>query len=194
MSAMSLKHSVARDAKAISSGGTPVMSGLQPLALITLVSPAYMQNPPLLELILVLEICYRIQYPVRNNRNRGDPFSMRQTGVCHQSSGRQSSAWIVLQPSPEVANDIQLAMSDVGYNRAVEEDPMLLHAIFLSYQSANWDDYLEYLRADLETLVRRFLKDLAFSVNANSDLRMKPRISPELARAVLRSILIRTSL
>ncbi|KAL8791326.1 MAG: hypothetical protein Q9195_005945 [Heterodermia aff. obscurata] len=124
---MSLRHSVARDAKAIISGGTPVKSSLQLGALIIL-------------------------YPVRNNRNRGDPFSMRQTGVCHKSSGRQSSAWIVLQPSPEVEKDMELAMSDIGYNSTVDEDPMVLHVIFLSFQRANWDDYLEYLRADLEAL------------------------------------------
>ena len=82
---------------------------------------------------------------------------MRQTGVCHRNSGRQSSAWIVLQPSAEVANEMQLAMNDGGYNHAVEEDPMFLHLIFLSFQRANWDDYLEYLRADLERLVRSIL-------------------------------------
>lgn len=99
------------------------------------------------------EICYRIQYPVRNNRDRGDPFSMRQMGVCHKSCGPQSSAWIILQPSPEVSSQLELVFNDAGYAAANEEDPMSLHVVFLSSQRANWDDYLEHLRIDLEPLV-----------------------------------------
>lgn len=80
---------------------------------------------------------------------------MRQTGVCHKSSGPHNSAWIVLQPSPEILSALQLAISEAGYNAAIEENPMFLHIIFLSVQRATWDDYLEHLRTDLETLVRR---------------------------------------
>ena len=31
---------------------------------------------------------------------------------------------------------------------------MSLHLIFLEYQSTNWEDYVEHLRATLEPLVR----------------------------------------
>ena len=78
---------------------------------------------------------------------------MRQMGVCQKSCGPQSSTWIILQPSPEVSSNLELVARDVGYAAASEEDTMSLHVIFLSFQRANWDDYLEYLRTDLEPLV-----------------------------------------
>lgn len=39
------------------------------------------------------------------------------------------------------------------YSSMQEDDPMLIHLIFLEFQSKNWDDYVEYLRVTLESLV-----------------------------------------
>lgn len=99
------------------------------------------------------EICYRIQYPVRNNRNRGDPFSMRQIGVCQQNTGRQNSTWIILQPSLEVLSRLKLTVDRPDFISVHEEDPMSLHLIFFDFQSVNWDDFVEHLRISLEPLV-----------------------------------------
>lgn len=99
------------------------------------------------------EICYRIQYPIRNNRNRGDPFSMRQIGIGQKYRGPQDSTWIILQPGTEVLSRLELAIDKSEYLSAQEEDPMFLHTIFLEYQSVNWNDYVEHLRVTLEPLV-----------------------------------------
>ena len=99
------------------------------------------------------DLCYRIQYPVRNNRNRGDPFSLRQIGLYQRSCGPQDSSWIILQPSSEVLSSLELIIDKKEYFSMQEGDPMSLHLIFLEYQSVKWDDYVEHLRITLEPLV-----------------------------------------
>ena len=101
----------------------------------------------------VTEICYRIQYPIRNHRNRGDPFSMRQIGIGQLFNGPQDSTWILLQPSSEVLSRLELAIDKPDFFSVQEEDPMSLHLFFLEYQSINWDDYIEHFRVTLEPLV-----------------------------------------
>ena len=104
-------------------------------------------------LIDIAEICYRIQYPIRNNRSRGDPFSMRQIGIGQKFHGPQDSTWIILQPGSEVLSRLELEIDKSKYLSAQEDDPMSLHLIFLHYQSLNWNDYVEHLRVTLEPLV-----------------------------------------
>ena len=105
-------------------------------------------------LMCLAEICYRIQYPVRNNRNRGDPFSMRQIGVCQKIYGPHNSTWIILQSSPEVLGHLELTMIEPELFSAYEADPTSLHLVFLEFQTFNWDDFVEHLRMSLEPLVR----------------------------------------
>ena len=105
-------------------------------------------------LIYLPEFCYRVQYPVRNGRNRGDPFSMRQIGICQRSHGPQDSTWIILQPSLEVLSRLERTIEQSEFFSTQQRDPMSLHLIFLEYQSVNWDDYVEHLRLTLEPLVR----------------------------------------
>lgn len=71
---------------------------------------------------------------------------------------------------------------------------MLLHMIFLSFQRTNWDDYLEHLRADLETLVCRLPLASTLFVKPNCMSRTRLRISPGLVWAVTASIQTRISL
>ena len=99
------------------------------------------------------EICYRIQYPVRNNRNRGDAFSLRQVGVCYKSSELDCSTWMIFQPSSEILEIIESTLSDEGQHPQQSEDLLQLHTTVLSLHSANWDDYIDYLRANLEQFV-----------------------------------------
>lgn len=101
------------------------------------------------------EICYRMQYPVRNHRHRGDPFSMRQIGVCERSNGPQNCAWIILQPSLEILNLLEAKISSADYFTTYAKDPISLHLVFHDFQTSQWDDYVEHLRTTLEALVRR---------------------------------------
>ena len=119
----------------------------------TTASPLLVEQTVVCTLIDIAEICYRIQYPIRNNRNRGDPFSMRQIGIGQRFHGPQDSTWIILQPGSEVLSRLKLAIDKSEYLSAQEEDPMFLHIIFLEYQIVNWNDYVEHLRVTLEPLV-----------------------------------------
>ncbi|KAM0806075.1 hypothetical protein BDR22DRAFT_958543 [Usnea florida] len=92
-------------------------------------------------------------YPVRNNRNRGDPFSIRQIGVCQKNHGPQNSTWIIIQPSLEVLTRLKLMIDKPDFLSVHEEDPMSLHLVFIDFQSINWDDFIEELRISLEPLV-----------------------------------------
>ena len=78
---------------------------------------------------------------------------MRQIGIGQKFHGPQDSTWIILQPGSEVLSRLELAIDNIEYLTAQEEDPMFLHLIFLEYQSVNWNDYVEHLRVTLEPLV-----------------------------------------
>lgn len=128
------------------------------------------------------EICYRIQYPVRNNRDRGDPFSMRQIGICQKNNGPRNSAWIILQPSLEVRNRLELTMNGQDFISVYEADPMSLHLIFLDFQSINWDAFVEHLRISLQPLVCFIDQDKTPS-KADFFARLMQLISPGWAAA-----------
>ena len=130
----------------------PCASGSQPLR--SVCGYSVVEQIIVYTLTDMAEICYRIRYPIRNNRNRGDPFSMRQIGIGQKVHGPQDSTWIILQPGSEVLSRLELAIDKSEYLSTQEEDPMSLHLIFLEYQSMNWNDYVEHLRVTLEPLVR----------------------------------------
>lgn len=77
---------------------------------------------------------------------------MRQIGICQKFHGPQDSTWIILQPSSETLSRLELMIDNSEYFSMQEDDPMLLHLIFLEYQSKNWDDYVEHFRVTLESL------------------------------------------
>lgn len=78
---------------------------------------------------------------------------MRQIGICQRFHGPQDSTWIILQPGSEALSRLEVMIDHSEYFSVQEDDPMLLHLIFLEVQSKNWDDYVEHLRVTLESLV-----------------------------------------
>ena len=78
---------------------------------------------------------------------------MRQIGVCQKNHGPQNSTWIIIQPSQEVLSRLKLVLDRPDFLSVHEEDPMSLHLLFISFQSFNWDDFIEELRISLEPLV-----------------------------------------
>jgi len=105
--------------------------------------------------IAPIELCYNFQYMAKNGRNRGNPWSLRRTGVYQKvDSETGSSCWILLHPSSEVEELAENALRDrvLSYgasNQSALGDPMFLHVLFLSTMVDSWDEYVESLYSQL---------------------------------------------
>lgn len=98
------------------------------------------------------EICYNLHYMTQNGRNRGDPWSLRQTGVyqkSHLSTG--TSAWILMQLAADTRAHLEKRLAGRGVSL---QNPMQLHTLILLSTARNWTDYLEHLDTQLTELVR----------------------------------------
>lgn len=106
---------------------------------------------------MILEVCYRIQYPEPNRRHNGDPFSTRQTGlyVNHTVDGAPD-VWILVTPNEYMMEQLRRLLSGTS-EQATSDDPELpaVHQLFLGNLGAFWDEYIEVLRSRLESLVSR---------------------------------------
>lgn len=102
------------------------------------------------------ELCYIVQYVEKNGRDRGDPWSLRQTGVYEQvdiETGK--SVWIILQPSSSTRQCLEQGLQTLDqdtYGRNTS-DPMLLHPIFLLATADNWVGYIKYLHSQADEMV-----------------------------------------
>lgn len=102
----------------------------------------------------VAEICYVLHYMAKNGRNRGDPWSMRQTAIYQQmclESGR--SSWILLHPSKDTRAQLEQELINFKETNDSEQNHMHLHNTFLLSTAHNWEDYLEDLHQQLADLV-----------------------------------------
>jgi len=151
---MLYKPFIAESAVQSNFDGVPAESDSTALRKIVMVSSNLATASVTHKATCLAEICYRMQYPVRNHRHRGDPFSMRQIGVCERSNGPQDCAWIVLQPSQEILSLLEAKISSADYFSTHAKDPISLHLVFHDFQTSKWDDYVEHLRTTLEALVR----------------------------------------
>lgn len=119
-----------------------------------------------------IDLCYRIQYPMPNNRDWGDPFSIRQTAVYQAHfDTEQPDTWILIRPTTAVQRRLfaDLERSIASCRR---KDPVCYHVNFLSSTTAFWEDYIEYLRDRLDQYVsdsiqldQRKLKKKSLSAN-----------------------------
>lgn len=135
-------------------------------------------------------MCYRLQYVAANGRKRGDPYSLRQTGVYHKHAGATNqSTWIILQPSKEMHRRVEEIFKNAQCSDILNKNPMLLHVVFLSSMASCWDEYVEGLRLELETFVCPPSSQLKTLLSTH---RKRKLTSPELGEAA--NSLIQTSL
>lgn len=102
-----------------------------------------------------IEVTYILQYVERNGRNRGDPWSLRQTGVYQQTTfDSHKSMWIFLQ----LSQSTKAALKEVLQNQPIypcgSDSPMALHALLLGVTVHNWGDYIQSLSKQLMCVVR----------------------------------------
>lgn len=117
--------------------------------------PSQLYHP---RLISISELCYIVQYVEKNGRDRGDPWSLRQTGVYEQvdiHTGK--SVWIILQPSSSTQQCLEQGLQTLGQdsNGRITSNPMLFHAIFLLATADNWVGYIKYLHTEADEMVSR---------------------------------------
>ena len=95
-------------------------------------------------------MCYIIHHVEKNGRNRGNPWSLRETGIYHQINiATGSSRWIFIQPSGPTREDI-IQNLELGELR---QSPFDLHAEVLLSMARNWPEYIEYLSQKLDEMV-----------------------------------------
>lgn len=96
-----------------------------------------------------------MQYMEKNNRRKGDPWSLRQSGVYQQISvSSRRSTWIILQPSKGVRAQLEQALeSSLEQGQEGNESAIYFHVIFLSSMAGNWQEYLEYLHSQITVFV-----------------------------------------
>ena len=119
-----------------------------------------------IQLTILTELCYTVQYVEENGRKDGDPWSSRQTGVYQQvHSQTRKSVWIIIQPSKHTQEYLEQTFQDQGQKLyGPESNPMLLHTVILLTTSQNWEGYIEYLYSRFLKIVSRTLSHLLKSI------------------------------
>ena len=107
------------------------------------------------KLIIYLELSYILQFVEKNGRNRGDPWSLRQTGIYQQATIKShQSAWIFLQLSCSTRIILENALRSSSGCYSDSDSPMTLHALLLGGTVDNWGEYIRDLSAQLRDMVR----------------------------------------
>jgi hypothetical protein len=102
-----------------------------------------------------IEVCYNIRYIEPNGRQKGNPWSLRQTGVYQRLDvSEQRSTWVVLQPSKHARANLipYLEGKDAG-NIRCKVTALHVHFVFLYSGIRNWHAYVEYAEAQLRRYV-----------------------------------------
>ena len=100
------------------------------------------------------ELSYIIQFMEKNGRNRGDPWSLRQTGVYQQATFHGNhSAWIFLQLSRPTRTALENALQGQSRCLGESDSPMMLHALLLGVTADNWGAYIQDLSVQLREVV-----------------------------------------
>jgi hypothetical protein len=117
------------------------------------------------KLIIYSELSYLLQFMEKNGRNRGDPWSLRQTGVYQQATfDSDQSAWIFLQLSRSTRIVLENAFRSQLRRFSENDSPMTLHGLLLEATVDNWGEYIQDLNAQLRDVVR----DLCVLISSNS--------------------------
>ncbi|KAF1992838.1 hypothetical protein P154DRAFT_528198 [Amniculicola lignicola CBS 123094] len=99
------------------------------------------------------ELFYNLRFVERNGRNRGDPWSLRQTGIYQKyAPDRQHSTWIILQLSKSTRTGLEDMLKAQAATHTSDTHPMSLHPIFLQATASNWSEYVQSLTRDLDLI------------------------------------------
>jgi hypothetical protein len=103
------------------------------------------------------ELSYQLMYVESNGKSSPyDPWSFRQTGAHHKYSVKDNSHRVILLHP----NDRAIAQSRLkGHAQscrkaALASHPLNVHLMVLSSYLINWQDYIESLAKELESIVR----------------------------------------
>lgn len=101
-----------------------------------------------------LEICYTVRFFEENQRNRGNPWSLRQTAVYQGVDySTNTSAFIFLQPSSYIEERLGDKLRAIAQDESLHEiRHILLHVVLLSSTLINWRRYIATQMSDLEGL------------------------------------------
>ncbi|KAK7910715.1 hypothetical protein PG985_013196 [Apiospora marii] len=101
------------------------------------------------------ELCYNVQHVEKNNRGRGNPWSVRQMGVYSKIvPGTNRHRWIFIDFAKAAQTLMEKTQPESAYRRGLSSTEALnLHVSFLHSLTLNWSEYLEYLSCDLDILV-----------------------------------------
>lgn len=106
------------------------------------------------KLIIYSELSYILRFVEKNGRNRGDPWSLRQTGVYQQATfNSHQSAWIFLQLSRSTRIVLENALRSQLRCFGQSDSPMTLHALLLGATVDNWGEYIQCLSTQLREVV-----------------------------------------
>ncbi|KAH7117526.1 hypothetical protein EDB81DRAFT_818724 [Dactylonectria macrodidyma] len=94
------------------------------------------------------EFCYNIRYFELNGRGRGNPWSLRQTGVYQRCLSNQQSAWLLLTYSSYIVDRLSAALGEESSSTCepCEASSLLLHFFILSAATRSWGQYIEDMR------------------------------------------------
>ncbi|OCK78124.1 hypothetical protein K432DRAFT_444833 [Lepidopterella palustris CBS 459.81] len=100
-----------------------------------------------------------IMFVEKNGRNRGDPWSLRQTGVYQQVTfDSRQSAWIFLQLSSSTRAALEKVLRSQPSSPGENDSPMTLHALLLGTTVDNWDEYIQNLSTQLRDVTLQRLR------------------------------------
>ena len=101
------------------------------------------------------EICYNFSYLAKNGRGRGDPWSLRQSGVYQQVDLKSNkSLWILLHPSASIKDQLHHFNGAFPiYRKGLGGHFLDAHAAFLSEATQYWDEYIEDTRTQVDVIV-----------------------------------------
>ncbi|KAI1414101.1 hypothetical protein F5Y13DRAFT_21800 [Hypoxylon sp. FL1857] len=96
------------------------------------------------------EISYLLHFVEENGRARGDPWSLRQTGIYQQvDANNDQSIWVILQISKATRERLMKKLHHPELSSQCPDNPMSIHAVLLLATVDNWGAYIEYLRSQL---------------------------------------------
>ncbi|EXK78170.1 hypothetical protein FOQG_17138 [Fusarium oxysporum f. sp. raphani 54005] len=91
------------------------------------------------------EFCYNIRYFELNGRKRGNPWSLRQTGMYQNCVLRKQSRWILLNYSTYIYDRVSEAFASANVPHC-GASTLVPHLFLLSAATRSWNLYIEALR------------------------------------------------